>query len=194
MTKLALQNAMGSGIGRHASAFRAFRTRVREAFACYNSPFVCIDVLLSWGTNLFTAVPVQHDWRQVGSSNYTFGRLIKHAINMMTGFSTFPLQLASLIGFGFTLFGFGVLTYVVGRYLIEGGSVPGFPFLASIISIFSGAQLFALGIMGEYLGRIHFRSMDRPYSVIQNVVGFPARVEGAYYEHRADANLFVGNR
>jgi undecaprenyl-phosphate 4-deoxy-4-formamido-L-arabinose transferase len=81
---------------------------------------------------------------------------------MMTGFSVLPLQLASLMGFGFTLFGLLVLVYVMGRYLIEGGTVPGFPFLASIIAIFSGAQLFALGIIGEYLARMHFRMMERP--------------------------------
>ncbi|MDQ2805856.1 MAG: glycosyltransferase, partial [Chloroflexota bacterium] len=83
-------------------------------------------------------------------------------LNMMTGFSTVPLQIASLIGFAFTVLGLLVLLYVLGRYVIQGGSVPGFPFLASIIAIFSGAQMFALGIIGEYLARIHFRTMDRP--------------------------------
>jgi len=81
---------------------------------------------------------------------------------MMTGFSTFPLQVASIVGFVFTLFGVGVLTYVLARYLLHGSSVAGFPFLASVVAIFSGAQLFALGIIGEYLARIHFRIMDRP--------------------------------
>jgi hypothetical protein len=81
---------------------------------------------------------------------------------MVTGFSTMPLQFASWIGFGLTLFGLAVLAYVVGRYLIYGGSVPGFPFLASIIAIFSGAQLFVVGIIGEYLARLHFRMMERP--------------------------------
>jgi undecaprenyl-phosphate 4-deoxy-4-formamido-L-arabinose transferase len=89
---------------------------------------------------------------------------------MMTGFSTVPLQLASLIGFGCTLFGIGVFVYVVGRYLLE-GSIPGFPFLASIIAIFSGAQLFALGVIGEYLARIHFRTMNRPVYVVRGVSG-----------------------
>jgi len=70
---------------------------------------------------------------------------------MMTGFSTMPLRLASVVGFGFSLFGFGVLVYIIGRYLIQGSSVPGFPFLAAVISIFSGVQLFSLGIIGEYL-------------------------------------------
>jgi len=55
-----------------------------------------------------------------------------------------------------------VLAYVLGRYALEGGSVPGFPFLASVIAIFSGAQLFALGIIGEYLARMHFRMMEKP--------------------------------
>jgi len=87
----------------------------------------------------------------------------------MTGFSTLPLQLASLIGFVFTFFGVALLAYVLGRYFIQGGSVPGFPFLASTIAIFSGAQLFALGIIGEYLARMHFRMMDRPsYAVLSS--------------------------
>jgi hypothetical protein len=95
-------------------------------------------------------------------SNYTFGKLVNHALNMMTGFSTFPLQIASLVGFGFTLFGFAVLAWVLGRWMIQGSVVPGFAFLASVIAIFSGAQLFALGIIGEYLARVHFRTMNRP--------------------------------
>jgi len=107
----------------------------------------------------------------VGASNYTFRKLMTHALNMMTGFSTLPLQLASWIGFGFTFFGLIVLAYVIGRYLIQGGSVPGFPFLASIVAVFSGAQLFALGIIGEYLARMHFRMMDRPPYVIRSTLG-----------------------
>jgi undecaprenyl-phosphate 4-deoxy-4-formamido-L-arabinose transferase len=77
------------------------------------------------------------------------------------------LKAASVIGFAFALFGFIVLIYVVGRLLIQGYSVPGFPFLASIIAIFSGAQLFAIGIIGEYLARMHFRMMERPPYVIR---------------------------
>jgi hypothetical protein len=60
---------------------------------------------------------------------------------------------------------------VVARFLMQGGSVSGFPFLASIIAIFSGAQLFALGIIGEYLGRVHLRGMNRPSYVIHGLTG-----------------------
>lgn len=171
-TKLALQSVMSVEVARKVSAFRAFRVGVRDAFSDYRGPFVSIDVLLAWGTTRFAAVTVRHDDRAVGPSNYTVRRLMAHALNMMTGFSTVPLQFASLIGFAFTLFGFGILIYVLGRYFVQGGSVPGFPFLASIIAIFSGAQLFALGIIGEYLARMHFRMMDRPaYAVRSSTKG-----------------------
>jgi glycosyltransferase involved in cell wall biosynthesis len=167
LTKLALQSTMGAATARVVSSFRVFRTQLRDAFAQYQGPFVSIDVLLTWGTTRFAAVPVRHEPRGMGASNYTFRKLVTHALNMMTGFSTLPLQFASVIGFLFTFFGLVVLAYVIARYVIEGGSVPGFAFLASIIAIFSGAQLFALGIIGEYLARMHFRTMERPTYVVQ---------------------------
>jgi glycosyltransferase involved in cell wall biosynthesis len=162
ITKLALQSAMGAETARNVSAFRAFRANLRDAFTTYRGPYVSIDVLLTWGTTRFSHVPVRHEPRLVGASNYTFRKLVTHAFNMMTGFSTLPLQIASVIGFLFTLFGFGILVFVLVSYLTNGAVVPGFAFLASIIAIFSGAQLFALGIIGEYLARMHFRAMDRP--------------------------------
>ena len=167
LTRLALQGAMGVENARKVSAFRALRTQVRRAFQQYQSPFVILDVLLSWGTTRFAAVATRHEPRQRGASNYTFSMLIVHGLNMLTGFTVLPLQLASLMGFGFALFGLLVLLYVIVRYVIQGGSVPGFPFLASIIAIFSGVQLFALGIIGEYLARMHFRIMEKPPYVIR---------------------------
>jgi undecaprenyl-phosphate 4-deoxy-4-formamido-L-arabinose transferase len=167
ITKIALQGPMGVETARNISAFRAFRTRLRKAFANYQSPYVCIDVLLTWGTTRFASVPIRHDPRFRGVSNYTFKKLLTHAFNMMTGYSVKPLQLASLIGFACALLGLLILTYVIGRYIMLGHSVPGFPFLASIISLFSGAQLLALGIIGEYLARMHFRMMERPTYAIQ---------------------------
>jgi undecaprenyl-phosphate 4-deoxy-4-formamido-L-arabinose transferase len=171
ITKLALQSAMGVEVARKVSAFRVFRTQLRAAFENYRASTVSIDVLLTWGTTRFAAIPVEHQPRRKGHSNYTFWKLLTHALNMVTGFSVLPLQVASLLGFLFTLFGMGVLFYVVGRFLIQGSVVRGFPFLASIISIFSGVQLFALGIIGEYLARIHFRTQDRPAYTIREQVG-----------------------
>lgn len=177
ITKLALKTAMGAETARNVSAFRAFRTTLRRAFADYRSPSISIDVLLTWGTTRFSHVTVEHRPRSDGASGYTLRKLIGHALNMMTGFSTLPLRLASVVGFAFTIFGLLVLAYVIARYLIEGGTVPGFSFLASIISIFAGAQLFAIGIIGEYLARMHLRSMERPTYVVESCVGNPNLAE-----------------
>lgn len=162
ITKLALQGAMGVESASKVSAFRAFRTRLRDAFADHRSPSVNLDVLLTWGSTRFASTAVRQDDRAEGDSGYTLRKLVNHAINMMTGFSTLPLQIASLLGITFGIFGLLILAYVLGRYLVSGSAVPGFTFLASIITIFSGVQLFALGVFGEYLARMHFRSMDRP--------------------------------
>lgn len=166
VTKLVLQGAMGVEVARHVSAFRAFRREVRDAFVTYGGTFVSIDVLLTWGTNRFAVVHVRHNKRELGASQYSIRKLFTHALNMMTGFSVLPLQLASLSGLFFTLFGVAVLLFVVVRWLFQ-ESAPGFPFLASTIAIFAGAQLFALGIIGEYLARIHFRSMEKPSYVVR---------------------------
>ena len=170
--KLVLQRAMGTDTARQVSAFRAFRTSLRRAFENHQSPLVSIDVILTWGTRRFSAVRVEHRPRAAGESQYTFRSLVTHALTVATGFSTLPLRLASLFGFCFTLLGLAVLAYVVGNYFVRGGGVPGFAFLASIIAIFSGAQFFALGIIGEYLARIHSRMMERPAYAIAESIAF----------------------
>jgi glycosyltransferase involved in cell wall biosynthesis len=162
VTKFALRGVIGSEIAGQVSAYRAFRTELREAFADFVGPYVSIDVLLSWGTSRFAATPVRHDPRAAGKSSYGLGKLATHALNVLTGFSTRPLRIASLMGLAFTLLGGVVLVLVIVRYFASGRVVPGFAFLASIIAIFSGAQLLTLGIMGEYLARMHVRIMDRP--------------------------------
>jgi glycosyltransferase involved in cell wall biosynthesis len=172
ITKLALASTMNSANARNVSAFRGFRTSVRDAFASFNGSNVAIDVLLSWATTKFGVIKVPHRPRTIGQSNYSFKTLLQHASNMMTGYSTLPLRISSGIGFVFTLFGIGVFLYTLIRYLIYGGLVPGFTFLASLIAIFSGAQLFALGILGEYIARMHYRLMDKPSYTVESKEGF----------------------
>jgi undecaprenyl-phosphate 4-deoxy-4-formamido-L-arabinose transferase len=174
LTKLALASAMGAETARNVSAFRAFRTRLRDGFCEYRSPAVSIDVLLTWTTSRFVAIKVRHAPRSAGVSGYKFARLIRYAIDLMTGFSTLPLQIASFIGFALVFFGAAVLVWVIANFLINGDAVPGFAFLASIIAIFSGAQIFSLGIIGEYLARMHFRSMDRPTYLVSETVACDA--------------------
>ena len=162
MTKVALSGGMGAENARHLSAFRAFRTSLRDGFKGFSAPNVSIDVLLTWATSRFTYIEVEHHPRTQGTSNYTVRRLLAHALNMITGFSILPLQIASILGLSATLFGGGLLAYLLIRWAVGGAIVPGFTFIASAIVLFGGVQLFALGLIGEYIARIHVRSMGRP--------------------------------
>jgi len=170
ISKWALRSVIGDDVAGNVSAYRAFRTQLREAFEDYEGPYVSIDVLLSWGTSRFTSVPVAHDPRAEGRSSYGFGRLATHALNVLTGFSTRPLRIASIVGLVFTAFGAAIFVLVIVRYFVAGRVVPGFAFLASIIAIFSGVQLLTLGVMGEYLARMHMRIMDRPPYTVRDEV------------------------
>jgi glycosyltransferase involved in cell wall biosynthesis len=169
--KIALQGALGAETARMVGPFRVFRTEMRRAFDQYSGRFVNVDVLLTWSSSRFSATNVRHDERRVGQSNYTFWKLLTHSLNMVTGFSTVPLQWASVLGFSTTVFGLLLFMYVLGRIFMQGTSVPGFAFLASVIIIFAGAQLVTLGIVGEYLARIHVRLMDRPAYTIRTSDG-----------------------
>ena len=169
VTKRLLAIAMGIPNIRDTGSFRAFKTSLGKAFENYQSPNVILDVLLTWGTTNFATVSVEEAPRQTGHSNYNLARLITHAILILTGYSTAPLRLASMVGFAFTVFGFLIFIYVLSTYFIS-GSIPGFPFLASIVALFSGTQLFVIGIFGEYLAQIFDRSMDRPAYVISETV------------------------
>ena len=162
LIKWALQASMGVEVARNVSAFRALRTEMREGFARFDGSYVHLDAMLTWVTNRFAAVRVKHETRRFGRSNYAFRDLVRVAIELATGFSERPLRLATIFGLAFAGFGLVLLTYLLVRYFVFGGILPGFTFLASSIAIFSGAQLLALGVIGEYLARVHSRSMRRP--------------------------------
>ncbi len=164
--KIALRAGLGFKHASYTSAFRAFRTQLRNAFTDFHAKHVSIDVLLTWATTDFSWVVVEHNERSSGRSGYTLRKLLDHTMNMLTSFSSLPLRIASVIGFVFMAFGVLILLYAITIYLLGGGTVPGFTFLASIIAIFSGVQLFSLGIIGEYIGRIHQQALNQPCYVV----------------------------
>lgn len=168
LTKIILARVMNIPTIRDLSSYRLFRTDIRTAFEKYQNPGVILDVLLSWGTTRFTTTPIHEEPRTDGKSNYRFSSLATQAMLILTGFSTIPLRFAVWLGFLFLFLGLLALIYVLLVTIIH-GSVPGFPFLSSLIIIFSGVQLFSLGLFGEYLGRVFDSSMQRPPYVIGEV-------------------------
>ncbi len=165
--KSVLKVVLGTEMGGHSTAFRAFRADLRRGFATFAGAELSIDVLLSWSAARVTHVTVEHHPRRSGKSGYTFAKLMRLAFELLTGYSALPLRIAS--GLGLTTSALGVLMffYVVVRRLLQTEYTPGFAFLAAEIAFFAGMQLFAIGVIGEYIARLHFRTMGKPPYVIQ---------------------------
>lgn len=172
VTKFIISRIVGRKILQSISSFRAFRTNIRDVFADYSGYYVSLDILLLRDIEKISSISVEHRVRGVGKSNYNFRKLVLHTLNMLFSCSIIPLRFASILGLVIAFFGFITLLYVVIHYLFIEQVIPGFTFLASLISIFSGTQLLALGIMGEYLGRVHFRLAEFKTYFVKETLNF----------------------
>jgi glycosyltransferase involved in cell wall biosynthesis len=169
-TKLVMRTLLGARIGAYASPFRAFHTRLRKAFAEHQNAHVAMDVLLEWGTARKAVVKVRHAAREHGRSNYTLGRLVAHTVNMIAGVGLLPVRLASVVGclcatLGLILLGYGLFETRAGD--LGAGAVPA---LAGFLAVLFGIQLFVLGMIGEYMARLHLSSLNKPAYVIAEEV------------------------
>lgn len=167
VVKSAMAISLGVNHAQKISAFRAFRRVLVDPLDDLSDAFVSLDVCLSWTTDRVSAVPVEMAGRRSGRSNYSVRMLFGHALNMITGYSSRPLRLMTLVGLGTSLLGFGLLVYVLVLFFTGTTQVAGFTTIASMVALFAGAQMFALGLMGEYIGRLHFRSMNRPTFLVR---------------------------
>ncbi len=159
---------LGLGIenARDISAFRIFRTRLRDAFVGLDGPQASIDVALSWATTRTGTSVVRMDRRAEGKSNYTLRGLIRHAINTTVGYSTLPLRLVGYLGLLCGALGVVLLVIVLWEFFSGSTTVAGFTTVASMVAIFSGAQMVALGVLGEYIARLHSENLGQPTYVI----------------------------
>lgn len=148
------------------SSFRVVRGDLARELGRFDSPFPFVDGYLSWLTNRCAAVEVPHGVRAHGTSNYTFRKLLTHTINIFVTFSDLPLRLASWLGLLTFLMGMCWLGIIVLRYLIGGISVSGFASIMAAILLFGGVQLLVLGVFGEYLGRMNFKSSRKPLFLV----------------------------
>ena len=118
-------------------------------------------------------VPVTHDSRANGRSHYGPFRLLRLALDLMTGFSLLPIQVVSLAGIGIALLGLGFGAFLLVRRLFVGPEVEGVFTLFAILFVFIGIQVLALGLIGEYVGRIYLEVRRRPRYVVQAVYDHP---------------------
>ncbi|AZL67613.1 glycosyltransferase [Pseudomonas oryziphila] len=148
------------------TSFRVIRGDLARELQRFDSPFPFVDGYLSWLTNRCASVNVAHSARAHGASNYTLKKLVTHTINIFVTFSDLPLRMASWLGLFAFLMGMGWLSAIFLRYWFGGISVSGFASIMAAILFFGGVQLLMLGIFGEYLGRMNFKSSRKPLYLV----------------------------
>jgi glycosyltransferase involved in cell wall biosynthesis len=156
--------------------FRVMRHQLVRSVLFYDLNFTYLDGLLAWCTDRIGTVDVQHHARQEGRSGYSISKLLGLALNLYTNFSLIPLQTVSTVGLLTAAAGFLGGLYYLGQYLLKNIVVPGFASIIIAILILGGVQLLALGIMGEYLGRLHLNVNRKPQYVVRSVCEAPAHI------------------
>lgn len=157
----------GAPTNAEISAFRVFRGELLPLFANVNNQFVSIDVVLAWGTSRFTQCFVEMHEREKGTSGYKFSTLVRYFITVLMGYSTFPLKMAMWVGLATAVFAviFGVFTLI--NFFVVGSIAEGFTTIAILIAFLGGIQLFAIGIIGGYLGRLYMKGIGKPAYLIR---------------------------
>jgi glycosyltransferase involved in cell wall biosynthesis len=167
LAKAGMERLMGIPNARSISAFRAFRTFLRDGFTKLNGPHACLDVVLSWSTTHVTVVTVRMDERADGKSGYTVRKLVRHTMNMVLGYSTAPLRLVTYLGFLVGVVGLALSVRLLYLYFAGQTTVAGFTTIASMVALFAAAQMIAIGVLGEYVGRIHADGLGLPTYVVR---------------------------
>ncbi|WP_336510817.1 MULTISPECIES: glycosyltransferase family 2 protein [Agrobacterium] len=149
-----------------------FRLMSRRALDVLNSMpehHRFIRGMVSWIGLRQEAVQYERAPRFVGETKYPLHKMIRFAIDAITGFSIRPLRVATYVGLGFGFLELLLLGYVIVEYLL-GNTIEGWASLAVIVLAVGSVQLFVAGIMGEYLGRLYIESKGRPLFIIQDVL------------------------
>lgn len=156
-------------IPRDTGDFRLMSRRAVDILNSMPEHHRFIRGMVSWIGMRQEAVPYERAARFAGETKYPLSKMIRFAIDAITGFSVRPLRMASYLGIFFGIATLLLLAYVFVYYFL-GHTVEGWTSLAVIILALGSVQLFVAGVMGEYLGRLYMQSKGRPLFVIQEVI------------------------
>ena len=150
------------------SSFWAIRRFVRDYAILYQSEYTHLQGVFLRITRNVSCVPIKHFEREVGTSNYTLGKLIK-LWSSIIGFSIVPLQIATYCGFGLSLFGLILAVFAIVRKIIRPVTAIGWPSMMAAICFFAGVNLLFMGLIGEYIGRIFLGISNNPQFVVRQI-------------------------
>ena len=154
----------------YLSSFKCIRRSVVKQIIKYDGPYPYIDGLILRSTTRYGRLEVEHDSREVGRSGYSLRKLVGLWLNMFTNFSILPLRIASAIGLLLaTLSGFAGIVVIIEK--IMNPDLPtGWASIFVALLFMSSVQLLAIGLMGEYLGRVLMKLNNIPQFVVRRTI------------------------
>ena len=158
-------------IPEHAGDFRLLDRRVVEVIKSMPERNRFMKGLFAWAGFKSAGVPYHRVERTVGTSKFNYWKLWTLAVDGITSASTVPLRVWSYLGGGVALFALGYAIFIIIRTLTSGIEVPGYASMMVAVLFLGGLQLFSLGILGEYVGRILTEVKHRPLYVVRDTIG-----------------------
>ena len=155
-----------------ASDFRTFRSSVKESILELGEYHRFSKGIFAWVGYETCFIPYTACERAAGTTKWSFWKLLNYAIEGIIGYSTAPLRLATVLGGLTGISAILYLIWVILEKLFWGIDVPGYATIIALILIFSCIQLFCIGIIGEYVGRIFEQSKNRPVFVAKEVLDY----------------------
>lgn len=152
------------------SAFRGFKKIAIKGINFKDLTSAVVDVVLHWNTNKFLTIKIDMAKRTSGKSNYSVYTLMKFAIQMITGYSIRPLRIATVAGLLTFMASFILLIFIAIQAINGEIVVAGYASLSLFVLFLGSIQLLTLGLIGEYLGKVHEHSMGKPHYLVKNII------------------------
>jgi dolichol-phosphate mannosyltransferase len=170
-----------------AGDFRLMSRRALDALLAMPEQARFIRGMVAWIGFRQVPFPYDRDPRLAGVTKYPLSKMVRFALDALTGFSSAPLKLASQFGIGRSIGSLLLLLYIVYAWL-TGSSIQGWTSLMLIVVVIGAVQMFVLGLMGEYIGRLYNESKGRPLYIVQEIAGGERRATRLGYVADATAN------
>ena len=162
-----INRVSNTGIPADTGDFRLMSRRVVESLRGLRERQRFMKGLFAWVGFPNTAIAYRREARIAGRSKFNYWRLWNFALEGITGFSTAPLRVATYVGLGTALLAFGYGMWIIAKTLAWGDPVQGWPTMMAVVLFLGGVQLMALGVIGEYLGRLYLEAKQRPLYLVQ---------------------------
>ena len=153
----------------YLSSFKVLNRFLVQEIIKYTAPYPYIDGIILNTTGSIGKIKLEHHSREKGKSGYTLKKLISLWLNMFTNFSVLPLRMAAILGFIFAIFGFIIGADIVVEKITDPTIPRGYSILLFVTSVFTGIELIAIGMVGEYMGRMFLSLNRKPQFTIRKV-------------------------